>query len=44
MYARLARIAYEAMMTPSTSECGSWVISGRSLQVPGSPSSAFTTR
>ena len=32
------------MTTPSMSECGSVIISGRSLQVPGSPSSALTTR
>ena len=32
------------MITPSISECGSAIISGRSLQVPGSPSSALTTR
>ena len=44
MNARLDRIAYEAMMMPSISECGSAIISGRSLQVPGSPSSALTTR
>ena len=44
MKARLARIAYDAMIAPSISECGSYVISGRSLQVPGSPSSALITR
>ena len=44
MTASCERIAYEAMITPSTSECGSAIISGRSLQVPGSPSSALTTR
>ena len=32
------------MMQPSISECGSAIIVGMSLQVPGSPSSAFTTR
>src|SRR3982750_3976572 len=32
------------MITPSTRECGSAIISGRSLHVPGSPSSALTTR
>jgi hypothetical protein len=32
------------MTTPSMSECGSAIISGTSLQVPGSPSSALTTR
>jgi hypothetical protein len=31
------------MITPSTSACGSFIISGRSRQVPGSPSSALTT-
>jgi hypothetical protein len=38
------RIAYEAMTQPSISECGSAIISGMSLQVPGSPSSALITR
>ena len=32
------------MMQPSTSECGSAIIVGMSLQVPGSPSSALITR
>ena len=32
------------MMTPSTSVCGLAIISGTSLQVPGSDSSALTTR
>lgn len=32
------------MIAPSTSECGSASISGMSLQVPGSDSSALTTR
>ena len=32
------------MMQPSMSECGSAIISGTSLQVPGSPSSALMTR
>src|SRR3954447_18885223 len=32
------------MMTPSTSVCGLAIISGMSLQVPGSDSSALTTR
>ena len=32
------------MITPSTSVCGLAIISGMSLQVPGSDSSAFTTR
>ena len=31
-------------MTPSTSVCGLAIISGMSLQVPGSDSSALTTR
>ena len=31
-------------MTPSTSVCGLASISGMSLQVPGSDSSALTTR
>jgi hypothetical protein len=32
------------MITPSTRVCGEASISGMSLQVPGSDSSAFTTR
>ena len=44
MNAWLARIANELMMTPSTSVCGLAIISGMSLQVPGSDSSALTTR
>src|SRR5690349_12898442 len=32
------------MITPSTSVCGLAIISGTSLQVPGSDSSALTTR
>ena len=32
------------MITPSTSVCGLAIISGMSLQVPGSDSSALTTR
>ncbi len=44
MNAALARIAYDEMITPSTSVCGEASISGMSLQVPGSDSSAFTTR
>ena len=39
-----ARIAYEVMMQPSISECGSAIINGMSLHVPGSPSSALITR
>jgi hypothetical protein len=37
-------MASELMMTPSTSVCGLAIISGMSLQVPGSDSSALTTR
>ena len=44
MNAWCARIAYELMITPSTSVCGLAIISGMSLQVPGSDSSALTTR
>ncbi len=44
MTAKLDRIAYDAITMPSISECGSAIISGASLQVPGSPSSALTTR
>ena len=44
MNAVLARIAKELMITPSTSVCGVAIISGMSLQVPGSDSSALTTR
>ena len=44
MNAWLARIAKELMITPSTSTCGLAIISGMSLQVPGSDSSALTTR
>ena len=44
MKAWLARIANELMMTPSTSVCGLAIMSGMSLQVPGSDSSALTTR
>ena len=40
----LARIAKELMITPSTQRCGLAIISGMSLQVPGSDSSALTTR
>jgi hypothetical protein len=43
-YAREALMAYDAMMMPSITACGSFIMSGRSLQVPGSPSSALTTR
>jgi hypothetical protein len=44
MKAVLALIANEVMMEPSMSMCGVAIISGMSLQVPGSDSSAFTTR
>ena len=36
--------AYEAMAAPSMSVCGVAIISGTSLQVPGSDSSALTVR
>ena len=44
MNAWLARIAKDAMTTPSTRACGLASMSGMSLQVPGSDSSALTTR
>ena len=44
MNAVCARIAKQLMITPSTSVCGQAIISGTSLQVPGSDSSALTTR
>ena len=44
MNACLALIANAVMATPSTSTCGLAIISGMSLQVPGSDSSALTTR
>ena len=44
MNAVLARMAKELMITPSTSVCGLAIINGMSLQVPGSDSSALTTR
>ena len=37
-------MAYEAMMTPSMRACGLAIMSGTSLHVPGSDSSALTTR
>src|SRR5919107_1215310 len=37
-------MAYEVMIEPSMSACGDAIISGVSLQVPGSDSSALTTR
>lgn len=37
-------IARPAIKHPSTSLCGSFLIISRSLHVPGSPSSAFTTK
>ncbi|SKS34751.1 Uncharacterised protein [Mycobacteroides abscessus subsp. abscessus] len=39
-----ARIAKAAITIPSISVCGVASISGMSLQVPGSDSSALTTR
>ncbi|KAH9419256.1 hypothetical protein DERP_005763 [Dermatophagoides pteronyssinus] len=39
-----APIALPATKHPSTNLCGSWRIISRSLQVPGSPSSALTTK
>ena len=39
-----ACIAKEAIRQPSISRCGSWRMISRSLQVPGSDSSALTTR
>ena len=44
MNAWLARMAYDAMMMPSISACGLAIMNGVSLQVPGSLSSALTTR
>ena len=44
MKAWLAPMAKEAMTQPSISVCGSWRRMSRSLQVPGSDSSALTTR
>ena len=44
MNAMLARMANDEIATPSTSTCGLAIISGMSLQVPGSDSSALTTR
>ena len=43
MNAWFARTAKQAIRMPSISACGSFIISGRSRQVPGSPSSALTT-
>ena len=40
----VGRIAYAEMITPSTRVWGEAIISGMSLQVPGSDSSALTTR
>ena len=37
-------IAYDVMIMPSMSACGLAIISGTSLQVPGSDSSAFSVR
>ena len=44
MKAVLARIANDEMITPSTRTWGEAIMSGVSLQVPGSDSSALTTR
>src|SRR6266403_2149243 len=44
MIAWPAPIAYEATAAPSMSRCGLAIISGTSLQAPGSDSSALTTR
>ena len=44
MNAVCALMAYDEMMTPSTSVWGVASISGMSLHVPGSDSSALTTR
>jgi len=44
MKAWLQRMAYDVMAMPSMSTCGFAMRSGMSLQVPGSDSSAFTTR
>ena len=44
MNAVFAWIAYAAITVPSISTCGLAIISGTSLQVPGSDSSALTVR
>src|ERR1051326_8910953 len=44
MYPALAPIAKDAIRQPSTRRCGSCRMISRSLQVPGSDSSALTTR
>ena len=44
MYAARARIAKPATSAPSISLCGSWRMISRSLQLPGSDSSALMTR
>ena len=44
MNAWLALIAKQVMMMPSISTCGLAIISGTSLHVPGSDSSALTVR
>ena len=44
MNERVAPAAKAAMMTPSISVCGVFVMSSRSLNVPGSDSSALHTR
>ena len=44
MNARAAPITYAAMIMPSMSMCGLFCMSSRSLNVPGSDSSALQTR
>src|ERR1700684_4076871 len=44
MSERFPPAAYEAITIPSISECGVFCISSRSLNVPGSDSSALHTR
>ncbi len=44
MYACLQPRAYDAISIPSINMCGSYASSSRSLHVPGSDSSALTTR
>jgi len=44
MNAWLQPIAKDVIATPSMRNCGAAIMSGMSLQVPGSDSSALTTR
>ena len=44
MKARLQPVAWQAIPIPSTSWCGFFCISSRSLKAPGSDSSALHTR